>query len=399
MSNHIEIFINNKLISCDTIVPFIMSLQKINSSIKVKYYTLDYSSYTAIKNNKFLYYSLKKTGALYLIGSTGKHSKYKRIYLKIKTSIFLLKLFFKLFVGNTKIFHFGILFYPPYNILSLFFSKKIFLFEPSSWIEHENGMAWDDMAWDDLGTKKKIIKAEKIFLSKNIVYFNENFLQEKVTGKNNHILMTSSRTYRTWFDHVIKHGVPKCKSFLKNLNHNYQNGYFVYIMGYIGNIEGMASEKSIELLIPKTLSLLSKYGKGLPILIKPHSITNMNILNKIIEKYDFNNVYITYLHPAVLSVNAKLVVSNYYSNSQADAYFFGAKTVEFTDYSKLALEKLHGKSINPNYIEHFINNDSLKFKYVVQESLRSNYKNRVRKIYEDVANASLVKNFCKNNII
>jgi len=38
MSNNIEIFLNNKLLSCDTIVPFIMSLQKIDRSIGVNYY-------------------------------------------------------------------------------------------------------------------------------------------------------------------------------------------------------------------------------------------------------------------------------------------------------------------------------------------------------------------------
>ena len=78
MSYNIDIFLNNKLISCDTIVPFIMSLQKIDKSIKANYYAVDYRGYSDIKDNEFLYYSLKKTGELILIGSTGNHSKFKR---------------------------------------------------------------------------------------------------------------------------------------------------------------------------------------------------------------------------------------------------------------------------------------------------------------------------------
>ena len=36
MIKNIEIFLANKLISCDTIVPLIMSMQKINKNFKVK---------------------------------------------------------------------------------------------------------------------------------------------------------------------------------------------------------------------------------------------------------------------------------------------------------------------------------------------------------------------------
>ena len=393
MSYNIDIFLNNKLISCDTIVPFIMSLQKIDGSIKANYYMIDYRGFSDIKNNQFLYYSLKKTGELILIGSTGNHSKLKKIYLKLKTLLFLLKLFLKLFLGKTKIFHFGALSYKPYNILTLFFSKIIFRFEASSWISHKNGKIFDNLL-----NQRNLVVQENYYVNKYKVYFNSSFIKEK--GKKNSILMISPRTYRTWYEHVIQFGVPKCKSFLKDINYTYEKGYFVYIMGHIGHLEGMEdANKSLELLIPKTLKLLSTYSEGLPILVKPHSVTNMDILHKIIEKHNFNNVYITYLHTAVLSVNAKLVVSNYFSNTQADAYFFGATTVEFTHYSRLALKKLKGKSINPNYIDYFINNDENKFKSIIQKSLSSKNKNKVRNIYEDFEQSSKVRSFYKNYII
>ena len=54
MSYNIDIFLNNKLISCDTIVPFVMSLQKIDNSIKANYYMIDYRGFSDIKINFYI---------------------------------------------------------------------------------------------------------------------------------------------------------------------------------------------------------------------------------------------------------------------------------------------------------------------------------------------------------
>jgi hypothetical protein len=45
MTSNIEIFLGNKLISCDTIDPFILSLQKIDSQINVNFHIFDYKSF------------------------------------------------------------------------------------------------------------------------------------------------------------------------------------------------------------------------------------------------------------------------------------------------------------------------------------------------------------------
>ena len=117
----------------------------------------------------------------------------------------------------------------------------------------------------------------------------------------------------------------------------------------------------------------------------------------ILNKYDFKNVHISYLHPAALSVNAKLVVSNFFSGTLADAHFFGAKTVEFTHYSKLALDKTNGESMNPYYIDYFINNNPKKFKNIIKNSVRSKKRNIVRNIYEDMSESSEVRKYLLSN--
>ena len=81
-------------------------------------------------------------------------------------------------------------------------------------------------------------------------------------------------------------------------------------------------ENTIKKLIDETLSILSELGWNLPILLKPHIITDMSFMKENVNKYSSSNIYFTYLHPTALSINAKLVISNYYSTSQADAHFF-----------------------------------------------------------------------------
>ena len=394
MTSNIEIFLGNKLISCDVVVPFILSLKKIDNQINVNYNIFDYKSFLSIKQNEFLYFSLRKTGKLYFRGKLNKNNNLDTIIFRIKSFFFLLKIFIKLFMGKTKIFHFGVFGFGPFNLLRILFYKNIFLVESNCWVEHKNGKIVDNI----VSTRGSAKKDRIIMLSKNIIYFNKYFLKNYNTNNINPILLENPRKFRTWYDHVVKYGVPKVQSQLESLNYDYYKGYFVYILGYIGKIDKMNYANSVEILIHKTLKLLHKYGNGIPVFIKPHIITDIILLNKILKKYNYANVHITYLHPAALAVNAKLVISNSYSITQADADFFGAQTVEYSDYSDVALEATKGQSENPNYIKYFINNDPEKFKKVIKNSLASKAKNKIKNIYEDDKESSVVTQFFKENL-
>ena len=385
----LEIFLGNKLISCDTIVPLILSLKKINNNIKVNYYIFDDRSFSAIKKNEFLYFSLRSTGKIYLKGTPYKSNNLRKYIARIKTLLFMLKIFVKLLLGNTKIFHFGIFCLGPFKLLQILFYKNIFFVESNCWAGHKNVKILDNIITTKESTKKDRI----IMLSKNIIYFNKNYLKNNKTNNINLILLENPRKFRTWHDHVVKYGIPKVRSQLESLNYDYDKGYFVYILGYIGKNDRMNQANSLEILIHKTLKLLDKYGNDIPVFIKPHIITDMILLNKILKKYNYDNVHITYLHPAALSANAKLVISNCFSISQADADFFGAQTVEYTDYSKAALKATNGQSENPIYVKHFINNDAEIFKNIIQKSLSIKSLNNVKYIYEDQKESSVTTQF------
>jgi len=391
MIKNIEIFLANKLISCDTIVPLIMSMQKINKNFKVNYYIYHYKSYVDIKKNELLYHALDQTGILHFRGSSVAKNKFYKIILKFKEVFFIFELLIKLLLGKIQIIHFGIFSKYPFKLITYFYSNAIYHMERVCILKHENVIILDNLNRKRNSGKKMLIS------SKNILYFNENFFRDYNCSNANKVLMKNPRTYRTWYEYIMGYGVKKVRCELRDLQYDYDNGYFLYIIGYIGYLDYLYNEKTTQELIPHTLELLSKYGNGLPILIKPHTITDMNVLNNILNKYDFKNVHISYLHPAALSVNAKLVVSNFFSGTLADAHFFGAKTVEFTHYSKLALDKTNGESMNPYYIDYFINNNPKKFKNIIKNSVRSKKRNIVRNIYEDMSESSEVRKYLLSN--
>jgi len=390
MEKNLEIFLGNKLISCDTVVPLIMSLKKINKNLRVNYNILDNKSYVDIKTNHLLYNAIKQTGKFYLRGSSSSKNKFHKIILKVKLSIFLFILFIKLILGKIKIIHFGVFSNHPFKLLEYLFPKEIYFMEASCFLKHKNVILLDNIVI------KRSSKKRKLMSSKNILYFNKNFFRDYNISNKNKVLMKCPRIYRTWYEYITEYGIKKVKSQLNDLHYDYDKGYFIYILGYIGHLDFIYNKNTIEELIPRTIKLLSQYGRGLPILIKPHAITDMNILNKILIKYNYNNVHISYLHPAALAINAKLVVSNYFSVTQSDAHFFGAKTVEYTHYSKLALEKTNGESMNPYYIDHFINNEPKKFQKIIEASIKTNKTNKVRNLYEDTSKSSEVRKYLLN---
>ena len=387
MVNNLEIFLANKLISCDTIVPLIMSIKKNNKDLEVNYYIYHYKSYMDIKKNELMYYALKQTGKLHFRGSSNVKNKFLKIILRFKEIFFLLMLFIKLLLGKAKIVHFGTFAQYPFKLFLYFFPDLIYLMERSCISKHKNVIILDNIVRE----RKK--STDVIPSSKNIIYFNENYFRDYDNVKINKFLMRNPRTFRTWYDYIMHYGLSKVKLELEDLKYDYNKGYFLYILGYLGELDYLYSKNTMKDIIPCTLKILSQYGNGMPILLKPHTLTDMNILNKILKEYNFKNIHLTYLHPSALSVNAKLVVSNHFSGTQSDAYFFGAKTVEYSHYSNLALEKTNGQSMNPNYIDHFINNDPEKFKKIIQGSLLVKNKNKVRNIFEDSSESSEIEKF------
>ena len=92
---------------------------------------------------------------------------------------------------------------------------------------------------------------------------------------------------------------------------------------------------------------------------------------------DLDLFHITYLHPSVLASKARIFVSNNFSNTLADAHSFGVTTIEYSNESASGKSDLSlfpdNESIEPQFVDYYIDNDEVKFSQVLNKILLEYY--------------------------
>jgi hypothetical protein len=176
----------------------------------------------------------------------------------------------------------------------------------------------------------------------------------------------ATRVRKSWINYIGKRSEYYFQKYHNNVD--FSKGCIILILSYFGRLPAQRiPNDSISIVFKKTIEVLNKEKGDLPVLLKPHVFTDLDIVNK--EIYDKDDFHITYLHPTVLASKAKVFICNTYSTTMADAYSLGVRTVEYSDYSSDVLQISGGKSQGYEYIDKFINNDKNKFKKKIKSIL------------------------------
>ena len=141
---YIFIFLNDKLITCDTILPFVVDIKKKYPKLNIKFYTFNAETYDFINKNTNLMNIIKSNATINIIGWYKTYNN--KILRKIFKLIHLLHIAALIILFNCKNIHFKGLERFPFNLLYFFNKKKTFLFESNCW-----------------GFSLDVIKADKIF--------------------------------------------------------------------------------------------------------------------------------------------------------------------------------------------------------------------------------------------
>ena len=67
-NKYIYVFLNNKLISCDTILPITLEIKKENPKVKINYITFDMKTYNIIKDNVNIFNLINSHSKLSVLG-------------------------------------------------------------------------------------------------------------------------------------------------------------------------------------------------------------------------------------------------------------------------------------------------------------------------------------------
>ena len=352
----IYIFIRNKLISCDSILPVAMELYE-KTGLRSVFVTFDMRTYNHVAKNYFLYDSIKKIGELKYVGKT--NNKY---ISKLNKLLFLIKLGFRVLLKKTYLIHFSHLNKGPLSILARINNqKRTFFSEPDA-----SGFSKFMFKVDYCRRNYEYnINAETPPPKGSFLHFGQEWLwlNDERVSKIDKYHHPYPRTRSTWINHIIEN----TNQYMEN--HNTDKEIIFFIITGFCHLDIIRDENTTRRKFKETLSILKNECPNYKILVKPHPISKIEEVSEIIAEFPELDIEISYLHPSLLGYRAKVTISNFYSTAMYDSTIFGTPTIEFTDYCDEALEISGGRSQRPDHVDYFIQNDPEKFVIALKESL------------------------------
>ncbi len=344
----------NKLISIDSITPILLELFiKYRKRSYIVFF--DKKTYTGVLNNTVIFNALNTCGHI--------------IYIDKKSILSIIKLIYFYFLGffGSKYIHFGLL---DEGIVGLF------------WRLHRNNSFYsqkDSYSHNNLYYRNKLRKKDIIIKkpqAKYIIAFNEKMPELGVINNSKYVYMFGeTRTRYEWLNYCKNFGSRNIIKYHQDILN--QTAVIVYILGPFCEVMWLRDKNSYVNLFRDTMDVFKRKFPKIKVLLKPHVTTNLDIVvNEIGSNKQFE---ITSMHPSVLSYYASCFVSNLYSTTFADAYNLGVYTIEYSDYSDRFLSCTSGESVNPQYVDFFVNNNKKDFEQAVKKSITKKRKNILAK--------------------
>lgn len=368
----IIVFLKHKLLTCDTIVPLLQEIQQIRKH-RVYFIVPRVQSENYIKKNIVLYDLMKSMGSISAISSITRPRESRsapnggsKVHIVLfLTKLILLSLF--CFLSKGHVIHFG-------NI-GKHLSKIMRINERRMFFAESDNFGFTDLSRraENAGgfTYHNFSEQKTDFDGKNLLIFSEHFKINDYNIKNKDVFyFGNTRNRESWINYIEKESYKYLNSFFAQENLT-PTSSIVYIMSYLGDLPCIETKDTMQHLFKNTLKILVQEANGVPILIKPHIVTDLEIVKKEILKYPEAKIILTDLHPALLSVTAMFFISNYYSTVLGDATTWNVPTIEFSSYKSAVLKETNQGSMRPEFVSHFINNNPTMLKETISSLVSS----------------------------
>lgn len=343
------VFIGKKLISTDSILPIIVELKTQNPKLKCFLISPDKKTHNNIIDNKTLISCIRKYCIFLRLGGLHK-STIIAFYQKILWFV-LLCVFSALIRSNlAKAIHFGNLEENPRNIFLRKSGKNIYFFENNSWGTGKYEYSVDYIT-------KAIPKSSLIKCSGNLVCFSEDW-KIATDEENKHLSIhkiTPAKLWPAWNTYLSETRPIEWLNECHRLGINQDQKVVVFILGTLDGLPSLGMGVGpIDNIVIKTLDAIHKALPDTPIILKPHAITSITRLKKILKLATPSSVHISYVHPAIIAPFCVAGISNYFSTAQIDLWYHNVPTIEYTKYSLEGLKITHGGSMRPEYVDYFL---------------------------------------------
>lgn len=358
------IFLNNKLITCDTILPLMMELHR-RTGRRCLFLTRDAETFDAIRENFVLWEAIRAIGRLVDIGRS-QEGFVGFLRHRLRVGSLLLGVALRAVFGRVDIFHFRALNQGPLRLLYRVNRRRTYFCESDSFGEPPL-MA----AVGSAGLARRKVSVQPA--AGRVVAFSPHFrwlASPELAGIPKHIF-GPTRLRKTWLDYVRDRGERDWRAEFARAGVAAPDSAFVFFLGFFGypgcikKVDGLAIE-----LFHETLDAILDVAPDVPVVLKPHVFTDMSVVEAALRARPRLVAVVSLLHPSILASRAKAAITNLYSTTQADAHALGVPTIEYTEYSDEALRLSGGGSMRPDMIDHFIQRDPTRLHGVLAELAR-----------------------------
>lgn len=359
----IVVLLNNKLITCDTIVPFLYELKKSQPDRLVELFCFNGSTYDAIMQNTILAEAIDEIGILRIFGTrSGKLSD--KVKGKMYAVFNLARLSILVVSRNVQLIHFKALNYWPLKLIFFLNRRRAFLFQPTM-----AGSTELESQVDNIAKTRKVV-ADPV--GSVLIGFEQNWdTFSRINGPQVSKLVISAPFKRPiWMEHLNDRG----RAHLERLGVQSSDRIVTYILSSMCTNGWLKNPNDFPILFDETLEILSRICPEFTIVIKPHPATqpeNIEIQRNIMKKHTNLSLVYAHLNPMLLALQSEFFISNGYSSTFVMAKEAGVTTIEYTDPCDEILLATNGGSMRPDMVDHFIKRDPSKLKDVLSNLLKS----------------------------
>jgi hypothetical protein len=344
------IFLNRKLISCDTAAPLALELKAISPRSRLKIILSDEPTARAIRLNRVLYDAISSVAEFVELGRPEGTSRYGH---RTRIAPQFLALLAAAAANRAAVLHFKAL---DEGALSLFYKvARNRTYACQNNIYGLNRVMWR-LTYETRSRPAPELRAPN---ARYLVAFSNDWplLASEAVREFPCFYFGPTRRRKLWLDFVRSRADTYISEEFAKVGWPTPDEFFSVMLGTFQPLPYLRTPDTVQIRLEQMLRVLARQANGRPIVLKPHMITDMDLLRNILSRIPDGRFLISHLHVMVLAQRSRLVASNYYSTTLGDAAMIGVPTIEFTDYSDRALAFSEGHSMRPEFVSHFVNGD------------------------------------------
>jgi hypothetical protein len=356
------VFLKNKLITADAAAPLIMELRARHPGQRVTFVVPSLKALQAIESNIVLHDALRQNGRIVQIGRRSAGA-IGWIESKLRGLAWLFGMAVRSLSPRIIHMHFGAFERWPLKLLFHVAPKRSLLADSAFHGFTDRMVAFAQLKQD---------RADVVLpshMSVGLAFHDKSYVRQ-----------SASNLGIPCFRMAAPHGLPSWQQWLERTAPRYldelsreqpvldQPFFITFVLGYFGPLDFFRDpEGGCLALFEEALDVVTKSVPDIPLVLKPHAVTDMDQLRRSLAKFPRAKTVVCNLHPAMLAARSYAVLSNYYSTTQSTAAEMGVPTIEYTEYGPRAYAATEGGSVRPDHITHFIQRDPERLRQVLQD--------------------------------